>query len=123
MNQQPKILIVDDSEVVREWVAMMLEDQGFQVVTLESPLGFNRILREEKPDVALVDVNMPALSGDRAVEIANRSGTDCIILLYSDRPESELSKLSHASGAAGFIRKTGDGKQLVDALKKILESR
>jgi DNA-binding response OmpR family regulator len=110
--KRQKIVIVDDSEMIRDLVKLALEEQGFEVVTIESAFGFNNTLRRENPDLALVDVNMPGLKGDKLAEIAIGMGSPCPIVLFSDRPEAELTKLVRASGVAGFIRKSGDLLQL-----------
>jgi CheY-like chemotaxis protein len=120
-ERRRKILIVDDSEIVREMVKMMLEDGGYDVVTVDSPFGFNSALRREQPDLVLVDVSMPALKGDKLVEIALRNELHhCPIVLFSDRPESDLQKLTRASGAAGYICKTDDAQLLLTSVAKFL---
>lgn len=116
-----KILIVDDSEIVREMVAIELEERGFTVVAMESPIGFTSALKREQPDLVLMDVSMPALQGDKLVDLANRSGQPgCPIVLHSDRSEEELQQLVRSCGASGYIRKTGDGTQLAAAVDRFL---
>src|SRR6478735_1182710 len=117
----PKILIVDDSEMIRDLVKMSLEDVGYQVVAIESAFGFNNTLRRELPDLALVDVNMPGLKGDKLAEIAIGLGAPCPIVLFSDRPDAELGKLARASGVAGFIRKNGDLRSLHAEIARFLK--
>jgi DNA-binding response OmpR family regulator len=116
-----KILIVDDSEIVRELVKVAFEEVGYTVVTVDNPLGFSNVLRRERPSIALVDVTMPALVGNKLVEIALRHRAhDCPIVLFSDRSEKELQQLTRSSGASGYIRKTGDMVALVAAVEKYL---
>jgi len=106
---QRKVLLVDDSEYVRDLVEMTLEDAGFLVISLNGPFAVASRINEERPDLVLVDVNMPALPGDKVVEFVRRgSSWTCPIVLFSDRPESELKALALRCGAAGYIRKTGD---------------
>lgn len=59
-----KVLIVDDSQLVLGMTKTVLERAGVSVVALDSPIGFTKVLSEERPDLALIDVGMPALSGD-----------------------------------------------------------
>jgi DNA-binding NarL/FixJ family response regulator len=116
-----KILVVDDSELVRESVAMMLEERGFQVVEVAGVFALPQCVAREAPDLILMDVSMPALSGDKAVEIAKRNqSTSCPIVLFSDRNSEELQRLAQRCGAAGFIRKTGNGDELALAVEKAL---
>jgi len=80
------------------------------------------VLRDERPDLALVDVTMPALRGDKLVELARRGGgVVCPIVLYSDRPVAELDGLVQACGAVGYICKNDNEKALADSVKKFIQ--
>ncbi len=112
-----KILIVDDSVVVREAVAIMLEERGFAVVAMGSVFSFAQTLNQEKPDLVLVDVNMPAMTGDKLVQISQKyQAAPCPIVLFSDRDPGELDRLARECGAAGYIEKTGNGDTLVQMI-------
>jgi two-component system, OmpR family, response regulator len=112
-----KILIVDDSTVVREAVAVMLEERGYDVVAIDSVFSFAQSLNREKPDLVLVDVNMPAMNGDKLVQIAQKhNDAPCPIVLFSDRDPRELERLAKQCGAAGFIPKTGNADLLAHSI-------
>ncbi len=116
-----KIFVVDDSELVREAVTLMLEERGFEVVPVAGVFALPQSAARGAPDLILMDVSMPAISGDKAVEIARRNqSTECPIVLFSDRKSEELEKLARRCGAAGFIRKTGNGDELAEAVEKYL---
>ena len=116
-----KILVVDDSDLCRDLTKMMLEDFGYQVVTLESGLGLSRALGREKPDLVLLDVSMPALPGNHAVEVTRQHKLHrCPIVLFSDRPAGELSTLAERCGAAGFIAKTSNAHSLAQSVQRFL---
>jgi DNA-binding response OmpR family regulator len=109
-----KILVVDDSDLCRDLTRMMLEDYGYTVVTLES-------LGREKPDLVLLDVSMPALSGNQIVEVTRQHKLHrCPIVLFSDRPTGELSALARDCGAAGFIAKTSNAHLLAESVGRFL---
>jgi DNA-binding NtrC family response regulator len=120
MKKRAKILVLDDSELIRELVRDVLERNGYEVVTSDSPFGFTNTLKSERPDLALVDVMMPGLSGDKLAEIAIRRGAACPIVLFSDRPPDLLASLATAIGAAGFIAKTADMDALALAVSRFL---
>jgi DNA-binding response OmpR family regulator len=107
--------------MIRDLVRMTLEESGYDVVAIESAFGFNNTLRRESPDLALVDVSMPGLTGDKLAEIAVTRGAGCPIVLFSDRSETELTTMARTSGAAGWIRKTGDMKKLVTMVQRFLK--
>jgi CheY-like chemotaxis protein len=116
-----KILLVDDSDLVRDLTRMMLEEYGYEVVTLESGLGLSRALGREKPDLVLMDVSMPAVSGNHIVDVARQHKLHrCPMVLFSDRPASELSALAQKCGAAGFIQKTSNAKALAQSIERFL---
>jgi two-component system response regulator EvgA len=116
-----KILLLDDSDLVRDLVRETLEEHGYEVVTTDTPLGFSNLLRREQPDLTLLDVTMPTLRGDKLAEIAISHGIDCPIVLFSDRPPAELGAMVKAVKAAGFICKTGDMDEVVRAVQRFLE--
>jgi DNA-binding response OmpR family regulator len=116
-----KILVVDDSDLCRDLTRMMLEDFGYQVVTLDSGLGLSRALGREKPDLVLLDVSMPAVSGNQIVQLARSNKQHrCPIVLFSDRPAGELSVLARDCGAAGFIAKTSNAHALAQSVGRFL---
>lgn len=114
-----KVLLVDDNELLLEVARAALSASGFDVVTSSTALGFSAALAEARPHVALVDVLMPALNGNHLVELARRrknrlgpassrpgEAPDCIFILHSNLPESELAALVERCGARGYIRKS-----------------
>ena len=117
-----KVLVLDDSEIVRELVRRVLEPLGVVVILVDSPFGFSNALNRERPDLALVDISMPALRGDKLVEIAvrNRRPNGCRFILFSDRSESELRTLAAGCGADGYLQKTSDAPALRKAVQRLL---
>ena len=116
-----KILVVDDSDLCRDLTRLILEGFGYEVVTLESGIGLSRALGREKPDLVLLDVSMPALSGNQVVEVTRQHKLHrCPIVLFSDRPPGELSVLARNCGAAGFIAKTSNPNALAQSVGRFL---
>ena len=76
--KQIRVLIVDDSEICCETAKLMLEEEGLEVFTLSTPIGFSANLQNLRPDIALVDVAMPAMRGNQLVDIANRRGAAAV---------------------------------------------
>lgn len=110
-----RILVVDDSPVVLETARIALEDAGYEVLTLDNPLSVAHVVNRAKPDLILLDVNMPAVSGDRVAAITRQCGVTnrTPMLLYSDLTEHELQVRATMCGAQGYIAKNGDDDQLV----------
>jgi CheY-like chemotaxis protein len=117
-NRRSKVLVVDDNEVCRAVVRETLEEAGFDVIELGSPVGLSSVVNHEKPDVVLMDIEMPAIDGHKAVEILLKHRLhDCKILLYSGRPAAELQHLARACGASGFVPKSVTDAALAKAIR------
>jgi DNA-binding response OmpR family regulator len=102
-----KILIVDDSPATIKMVTMALTEAGHEVASCDSPAGLPAIIKREQPDLILLDVVMPTMHGDKALQALSSRGwdSDATILFYSSRPREELEQLVGASGADGYIPK------------------
>ena len=119
--RRPKVLVVDDDEVCRAVVREALEGGGFDVVELGSPVGMSSVVSLEKPDVVLMDVEMPAIDGDKAVQILMKHRLhDCKVLLYSGKPAAELERLAKACGASGYVSKSLTDAALASAVRSHL---
>jgi len=115
------VLVVDDSEICRELVKLVLQGRGYDVVGLDTPFGFAAALAKHQPDLVMVDVNMPALHGGKLVEVAvQKRLCTCPIVFHSDRPVRELQSLVLTTGAAGFIQKTNDPEVLAARVESYL---
>jgi DNA-binding NarL/FixJ family response regulator len=117
-----KILIVDDSEIVRGVVAMVLGDRGHEVVEVARPAELLRAIDREHPALVLLDVTLPGMPGERLIELARTATSKCKVVVYSERAEAELARVTAACGAAGYVRKTGDTAGLVGHVGRLLAS-
>ncbi len=113
MSSVLKILIVDDDPVVLEIGRIVLESLGHRVLKREKPLGAAAEIFRERPDVVLVDVYMPVMSGEQLIrsikdEAALTGGKEPAFILYSGAPEPELERLVKETGADGAIHKAGN---------------
>ena len=120
---RPVILILDDNVIVREILSERLGGDGYDVVSLASAFQIGTALQDYRPDAALIDVSMPALDGDKLVQILTRQRNDaggqgaCFLILYSDRDETDLAALAEASGADGFVSKAAGYDKLLHCLQ------
>jgi DNA-binding response OmpR family regulator len=120
-----RVLIVDDEPEMLEGMKMLLELEGIDVVIHDSMITLPLILREADPDVVLLDISLPALSGTAALRSGLRKllKTDGSILLFSGRSDRELTTLTEELGADGFIGKSGDPMDIVRRVQLWIDRR
>lgn len=113
-----RVLVVDDDDMQLRLVERTLR-ADFDVETCSNPIGVSNLVRSYAPDLVLLDVNIPALSGDRLLEIARRGapkGTRFI--LYSSADPTTLRTLAARVGADGWISKDVVGAALTTRLRQ-----
>lgn len=118
------VMIVDDSEIVLELTSHALRGAGFKVAALSSPLGLTAAIYKERPDVLLVDIDMPALSGIAVTQLVKRNArfSATRVILHSSRSEDEISDALASSGADGFLQKQPNPDDVVSELRRLLDS-
>lgn len=116
-----KVLVIDDDAITLTVVRSRLTAAGHTVITREEAIGTGSVVRAERPDVVLVDVEMPALSGDRLAEMLMTPTERPVIILHSGRGRDELSDLARKAGADGFIEKSPGAVNLNGELERIVQ--
>ena len=117
------VMIVDDDPMILQVTAAVLERRGHRVLKRSSSIGTSVAISREQPDVVLLDVNMPGLSGDRLAKLVQPGGAGPVVILYSGIFEDELLELARTCGAAGVIAKNGDQHHLVQQVEKLARPR
>lgn len=123
-NEPLRILVVDDDNAQLELVERTLKADGIEVMTCSSPIGVTNQIVSFNPKIVLVDVNIPALSGDRLIGISRKwapQGT--LFVLYSASDESRLRGLAREVGADGWISKSVTGSVLTARLRSFAQGR
>jgi CheY-like chemotaxis protein len=69
VSANPRVLVIDDDEIVREVMCDLLRAKGCQVFDSGSPIGVTRTVGEQDIDVVVLDVMMPGLSGDKLAKL------------------------------------------------------
>jgi DNA-binding response OmpR family regulator len=109
------VLVVDDSDIVLELVRKALEAAGYTVITRNKPSGSVAAILRDKPDIVLLDVNMPTLSGDTIAKILAKmtQNPETMVLLHSSLSIENLKLKALATGAHGYIQKTDSATELI----------
>jgi AmiR/NasT family two-component response regulator len=116
----PKILVVDDDLAVLATISLGLRQAGYQVLQVDSGMPAIRICKHEKPDLAILDMIMPDLSGLQVAEaLRNETSTPFIFLsAYSD---DNLIKAAVEAGALGYLVKPVEISRIVPAIEIALK--
>lgn len=121
-NKPLKIAIVDDSQIMTRWLEANLLRAGFEVESENSSHNAEEFIRRFHPDVLLLDVLMPGLSGDDLCKMLkeNPATRDITIILVSNIPEENLKTMTAQCSADGYIFKTDSTEELTRNINKIL---
>ena len=121
MNNRIKLLVVDDHPVVRRGITMCLaRHEQFEIVG-EAVDGRDalRQARELQPDIALMDIDMPQMSGLAAAEVLHREMPRLKVLILSMHSNKEYVLRIIQSGARGFVLKEAPTEELVRAIETV----
>lgn len=116
-----KILITDDHSVVRQGYASVLPTVLPECEILEASNGreAGEIYAKEKPDLVIMDINLPGISGIEAAARILQQDQDAKILFFSMYDEAPVVKQALDAGAMGYITKSGSPKTLLEAVTRI----
>lgn len=115
-----RILVVDDEPAVNELICDALHLAGFQTFSAEHGMDALRILREHRIDLAIIDVNMPIMSGYDLLERMRTSGLQTPVIVLTARQEREDPRTSFGLGADDFVRKPFGIEELTLRVRAIL---
>lgn len=120
--QEAKILIIEDEEIVREGVSLLVENQpGFRVVGLASAIkDAITIAKKEQPDVALLDIKLGDDDGIDCVSELQAASPKTRVLILTGLSDLETHYAAVSSGARGIVRKIEGAETLVSAIRKVL---
>lgn len=118
-----RILVVDDSDTVFLYVRRELREDGHLVERLQAFTELSSYLRRVHPDLILLDLEMPALSGTAfALFLRRIEQKPTKILIHSSLSEDELRRAAREVKAVGILRKSQNGALLRETVKRYLGS-
>jgi len=121
MAEPIKILIADDHAVVRAGLRALLERNEMFEVVGEAETGEEAVARaqELRPDVVVLDIRMPGLSGIQACRQIVDTVDGCRVVMLTSYAEDELLFAAIQAGASGYVLKRIGDNQLVNAIESV----
>jgi CheY-like chemotaxis protein len=118
-------LVVDDSSVIRELIAVNLELEGFAVTTAGDGEEAVRLAGELCPDVITLDVMMPRLNGFEAVELlrADQRTAAIPVVMVTGRAQSADVERGREVGVAAYLTKPFEPAELVELVGRLARQR
>ena len=118
------VLVIDDSDIVRECIVDALKAAGYKVVSLPSPIGATSVVLRNAVKCVVLDVQMPSMRGDTLAAIFRKNtrlrGLK-VVLASSIRPE-QLQKLGEETRADAIVDKSHGVEQIVRTVTRLLQT-
>ena len=123
MNFRGKILLVDDEAHIRVFVSLILKKLG-QPQIKEAANGEEAVAtyKSFKPDVVLLDVNMPHLDGIQTLRKLKEIDPDCIVIMLTSLATRETVERALELGAVNYIRKDTPKDEIAKALSETIDA-
>jgi two-component system chemotaxis response regulator CheY len=116
-----RILTIDDSKTMRDMLRFTLVDAGYDVLQAVDGQDGLDVLRKERVDVVITDINMPKLDGYGVIRHlrADAGYDDTPILVLSTECDQKTKDIGRDAGATGWLVKPFDPDQLVEIVRQV----
>jgi PAS domain S-box-containing protein len=120
-----RILIADDHELMRRGLRGLIESQEEWAICGEAVEGEEAVrkTKELKPELVILDINMPGLGGLAAANLIRQENEGTRILFFTVHDSEEVMREIVESGAHGYVAKSRAGQDLVDAVREVLSGK
>ncbi len=114
-----RVLLADDHEIVRQGLASLLSEERTVEVVGEATNGREAVnLADQlRPDVVIMDVSMPVMSGDEATRQIKKDRPETRIIALSMWEESDVREKMYRAGAESYVLKTAPSEELLAAIR------
>lgn len=120
-TQPIRVVLADDHAVVRKGIKEFLEEEGDIVVVAEAANGTQAVelMAEHQPDVAVLDIQMPQMTGIGATRHIKARWPDVKVLVLTVYDDDPYIFALFQAGASGYILKTASSEELITAVRAV----
>lgn len=121
--KHPTVMIVDDLKIMRMVIRMAVTSLGYRVIAeAEDGNQAVRLYQEKKPDLVLLDINMPQKNGDEALKEIMALDPKAVVIMLTSLSDMKTVEECLELGAVNYIRKDTKEEGLKAAIKETWES-
>ena len=117
----PTVVLADDDEIIRAITSSLLKNHGIACRTAENGMDALRLIRSEKPTAALLDVNMPGMSGFEVLAAVRAENLPSRVMLLTAREREDDILRGFRLGADDYLIKPFNPFELVARIKRFLQ--
>ena len=123
MTNRPKILLVDDHKIVAEGLLRLLSDRAEIIGTVNDGSLVVDAVKRLNPDVVILDISLPTISGLEAIRQMRSNHLDVKIIVLTMFADAALAVEALRAGASGFVLKESSGEELLTALDGVMNGQ
>ena len=117
-----KVLVIDDEQGIRSLLDTLLSRKGYDVVLADGGRRGLELFRRERPDVVVLDLNMPEMDGIAVLQQLHSLNPAQPVIILTGAGTLEKEQWVHALGVSEFVEKEFSLHRLGDALKRLLKT-
>jgi DNA-binding NarL/FixJ family response regulator len=120
-----RVLAVDDHPIMLEGLAAVIEAEGSMQLVAQASTGEEAILqyRKHRPDVTLMDLELPGMSGEEAIRIIHNEHPAAVILVLTTFKGDAQALRALKAGARGYLLKSSVRRDLIDTIRALHEGK
>jgi two-component system, NtrC family, response regulator AtoC len=120
--RKAKIMVVDDEHLIRWSLEQNLRKQGYEVLTAGNGEDALKLVREEQPELILLDIHMPGISGLEVLEKTKEFDDEIIVIMVTAHGGLETAVNAMRMGAYDYINKPFNLDEMAIVIRKALEN-
>ena len=115
-----KILVLDDDQEMREFLAIMLTKEGYEVTVADRPEKAINLCRKTAYDLVITDLRMPKIDGIEFLRTIKDDRPDTIVILMTAYASGETAVNAMKEGAYDYVEKGGSNEELIRIVRQAL---